>query len=162
MEILASLWSYDDRWMLQRKFDRSVWFLASFTTALTGISSLLIGISSETLYIWSTFRILTCVASYILTLLLGLNKFDSKSQAKKNYLVIILAFLGLINLTSTWSLSSQPSSTLSLSILIKLQVYLYNYVLFHVLFIASVFFVIKFLVLFIALTHPKYLVKIRH
>jgi hypothetical protein len=162
MEILATLWSYDDRWMLQRKFDSSAWFLASFTTALTGVSSLMIGISSENLYIWSTFRILTCVASFILTLLLGLNKFNSKSQVKKNYLVIILAFLGLINLTSTWSLNSQSSSTLGLSILMKLQVYLYNYALFHVLFIVSLFFLIKFLVLFIALTNPKYLVKIRH
>jgi hypothetical protein len=160
MEIIATLWSYDDRWMFQRKFKRPVWFFSSVVTGLISLSSAIIGISSEKLDMWAGFRVVVCVASSVLCFLLGINYDNKKFNSRKEYLMITLAVLGLLSLSSTWNLNTQTSP--GLGVLSKVQVYVYSYAIIHILSVISLFFLIKILVLLIAVISPKHLVKIRH
>lgn len=161
MEILISLWSYDDRWMFQKHFSKSLWYIMSAITCLMALSSIFMWTSMQSIDALIGFRVLICTASSLTSLILGIHHDSPKHQRKQSYLVLILVFLGLINLSSMYSFQDLVEPDWKLTLLTKAQTILYYYPIIHILSIISCFFLIKLMVLFLAFANPNYLVKIR-
>lgn len=161
MEILISLWSYDDRWMFQKQFNKSLWYIMSAFTGLMALSSIFMWTSMVGIDALLGFRVLICLASCLTSLILGIHHDSPKHQRKQRYLVLILVFLGLINLSSMYAFQGLLENDWKLTILTNVQTIFYYYPIIHILSIISCFFLIKLLVLFLAFTNPNYLVKIR-
>ena len=162
MEILISLWSYDNRWVFQKEFKKSTWYMISTLTFLLGASSALMCTFTPSLYGWVGFRVLICIVSSLTSLILGINHDSPKQQKKLQYLVLFLVFLGFINISSMYSFQDQIDPDWKLTALARFQFICYYYPILHILGVISCFFIIKLFVLCLAFTKPSYLVKIRN
>jgi hypothetical protein len=159
MEVLACLWSYDDRWMFELRFSKVAWLTSFFFQLLICLACFPMLFASQDFAVWLGFRVMLSLGSALACFL----TFPLKSKASRSQgsLESFVALLGLLNLMMTWLLNSHSETSETFRFCAAFQVAAYWVALAPALVTVVGCVFVKGIFLLVALVAPRKLVKVR-
>jgi hypothetical protein len=162
MDLLICLWKYDNRWVFELKFFKSIWLLGSIFQSIILITSIVIGLNCVEVRILIGTRIVVCLGSIIACSILA---FEQKSNNKVRLwtnLQIFVALMSLINFFLTWNLNSNTESSVVFRQYTTIQVLLYVLALTPAIINFAGCLLVKTIYISLALLVPSFMIKIRN
>ncbi|OMJ77462.1 hypothetical protein SteCoe_22939 [Stentor coeruleus] len=162
MELVACLWSYDDRWMFESKFTKGAWMLSFGFQSVICLSSAIIGFYSTEIDMWIGFRVLISLGLACCCLLLAITYESRRKTVRKQWSAEILVSLaGIINLILTWNLVNFFDQSEYIRYSSQVQILLYILVLALPIITSIGCILVKVSCMIISILFPRAFIKIK-
>lgn len=162
MELVACLWSYDDRWMFESKFTKGAWLLSFGFQSLICLSSVIIGFYSAEIDMWIGLRVLISLGLACSCLLLAVTHESRRKNIGKQWSTeILISLAGLINVLLTWNLVNFLDQSDYIRYSSQVQIILYILVLVLPIITAIGCILVKVSCVAVSILFPRVFIKIK-